>query len=125
MSLKGNVVVITGSNVGIGLETAVAVAAQLMQQISAAGVARPERLLGEVPRAGMANGDGARGEAARVGAGRVEPTRADYARAGPALPNLSRAEGPRGERAGDDSTCAPEKCATCGSTAGRRGTVTS
>jgi xanthine dehydrogenase accessory factor len=76
---------------------AVAVAAQLMQQISAAGVERPGHLL-----------EGS-------GAGRVEPTRADHARADLVLANLSRAEGPRGERAGDDSTCASENCATCGS----------
>jgi xanthine dehydrogenase accessory factor len=53
---------------------AVAVAAQLMQEISAAGVERPEPL---------------------VAPGRAEPT------------------------------CAPENCASCGSTAARRGTVTS
>jgi xanthine dehydrogenase accessory protein XdhC len=83
---------------------AVAVAAQLMQQISAAGVERPERLLGEASRAGVTNRDGARGETARVGAGHAEPTRADHARA---------------------DLCAPETCATCGSPAARRGTVTS
>jgi xanthine dehydrogenase accessory factor len=89
---------------------AVAVAAQLMQQISAAGVERPEH---------------PPGEAARAGVGRVDRTRAGHARADLVLTNLSRAEGPRGERAGGDSTCAPGKCATCGSTTARRGTVTS
>ena len=68
---------------------AVAVAAQLMQQISAAGAERYEHVLGEASHAGV---------------GPVEPTLADHARA---------------------DLCAPEKCATCGSTAGRRGTVTS
>jgi xanthine dehydrogenase accessory factor len=69
---------------------AVAVAAQLMQQISAAAVERPEHLL-EVPGA-------PRAQSARATAGRLEA-------------------------AGGD--CAPESCATCGSTAARRGTVTS
>jgi xanthine dehydrogenase accessory factor len=37
----------------------------------------------------------------------------------------ARVEGTRGEHEGADSTCAPENCATCGSTPARRGTVTS
>jgi xanthine dehydrogenase accessory factor len=68
---------------------AVAVAAQLMQQISAAGVERPEHLL---------EGSGApRVQSARAMADRLEAASGD---------------------------CAPGKCATCGSTTVRRGTVT-
>jgi xanthine dehydrogenase accessory factor len=69
---------------------AVAVAAQLMQQISAAGVERPEHRL-----------EGS-------GAPRVQPARA----------MADRLEAASGD-------CAPGKCATCGSTTARRGTVTS
>jgi xanthine dehydrogenase accessory factor len=67
---------------------AVAVAAQLMQQISAVGAGQPEVLL----------------------QGRAE---------------IARAPLSRGELAQVDPTCAPENCATCGSAAGRPGTVSS
>ncbi len=86
---------------------AVAVAAQLMQQISAVG------------------GDVAGSEAVRAGMVRVEPTSAGHARADLAPTNLSRAEGIRGERSEDDAGCSLENCATCGSAAVRRGMVTS
>jgi xanthine dehydrogenase accessory factor len=86
---------------------AVSVAAQLMQQISAVG------------------GDVAGNEAVRAGMVRVEPTSAGHARANLAPTNLSRAEGIRGERLEDDAGCSLENCATCGSAAVRRGTVTS
>jgi xanthine dehydrogenase accessory protein XdhC len=112
---------------------AVAVAAQLMQQISAVGVGRPEVLIErreasasskplypdaqqlEVARAEPPRTDHAQAELARV-----QPSRADHAQA-----KLTRAEGSRGERAGADHDCAPENCATCGTPPGRRGTVTS
>jgi xanthine dehydrogenase accessory factor len=78
---------------------AVAVAAQLMQQISSAAVGRPE-LHTE------------RREVLGIEAARVEPTHTSRA----------RAEGTRDEHG---AACAPENCATCGSTTAGRGTVTS
>ena len=103
---------------------AVAVAAQLMQQISAAGVgveplrtssARTKQRRGEAPRVGAARAEASHVELAGTELARVDMVHAD----------LSRAEGIRGEHEGADSTCAPENCATCGTPAARRGTVTS
>ena len=132
---------------------AVAVAAQLMQQISApphvhraqaelmrgeasgVGVTRTEAPRAGVPRAEAAHVELAgaelmRGEASGVGVTRAEAPRAGVAHAEAAHVELSgtevaRAEGHRGERAGADSACAGENCATCGTTPARRGTVTS
>jgi xanthine dehydrogenase accessory protein XdhC len=84
---------------------AVAVAAQLMQQISAAGAAGVGRQELHVER----------GEVPGIEGARVEPPRTSRA----------RAELAPGERAGADTVCATENCATCGSTTARRGTVTS
>ena len=79
---------------------AVAVAAQLMQQISAVGVGRPE-----VPierREAPASSKPLYADAQQLEVARVEPPRTDHAQ-----------------------DCAPENCATCGTTSSRRGTVTS
>jgi xanthine dehydrogenase accessory factor len=112
---------------------AVAVAAQLMQQISApphTRRAQAELMRGEAPRAGVARTEAAfvelagaelmRGEAPRVGVTRTEAAHVELSGT-----ELARAEGLRGERAGTDPACAPENCATCGTTPSRRGTVTS
>jgi xanthine dehydrogenase accessory protein XdhC len=81
---------------------AVAVAAQLMQQISAVevGVAQPEVVIQgrELVRP-------MRAEAMRIESGRVGPVPGELARGDPA--------------------CAPENCTTCGSASGRPGTVNS
>jgi xanthine dehydrogenase accessory factor len=105
---------------------AVAVAAQLMQQISAVGVGQPElrierhesppprppRLESQQVNPGQPEPGSA--ESARVGRMRVESGRAELARVGPV----------RIESAQSDAPCAPENCATCGSPA-PSGTVTS
>jgi xanthine dehydrogenase accessory factor len=75
---------------------AVAVAAQLMQQISAVGVRQPEFLVQRRP---------AGAETTQTESGRVES--------------------PLRELDQGDPACAPENCATCGSAAGRPGTVNS
>jgi XdhC/CoxI family protein len=87
---------------------AVAVAAQLMQQIS------------EPLHTHRAQAELRRGEASRVDVARIEAAHVEVAGTEPA-----RAEGRRGERAEADTACAAENCATCGSTTARRGTVTS
>jgi xanthine dehydrogenase accessory factor len=87
---------------------AVAVAAQLMQQIS------------EPPHTHRAQAELERGEVPRVDVARAEAAHVEVA--GTELP---RAESRRGERAGADTACAPENCSTCGPTTVRRGTVTS
>jgi xanthine dehydrogenase accessory factor len=87
---------------------AVAVAAQLMQQISEPLHTRrvqAEPRLGEAPRVVVARAEAAHVEAAGT--------------------DLAQVDGRRGERAGADTACAPENCATCGSTTVGRGTVTS
>jgi xanthine dehydrogenase accessory protein XdhC len=104
---------------------AVAVAAQLMQQISApphTHRAQAELMRGEAPRAGLPSAEAAqvalagaelmRGEASTVAVTRAEASRAGVPRAG-------------APRAGADPACAPENCSTCGTAPGRRGTVTS
>jgi xanthine/CO dehydrogenase XdhC/CoxF family maturation factor len=104
---------------------AVAVAAQLMQQISMVGVGRPEVLIQrrELLRP-------TRAEAIRAEATQTEPARVKPARVEPALGERARAETERtsleqGELTRDDPACTPENCATCGSAAGRPGTVNS
>jgi xanthine dehydrogenase accessory protein XdhC len=88
---------------------AVAVAAQLMQQLSAPPhTQRAEQV------------ELMRGEASGVGVTRAEAAHVELAGT-----ELARAEGRRGERDGTDPACAPENCATCGTTPSRRGTVTS
>jgi xanthine dehydrogenase accessory factor len=77
---------------------AVAIAAQLMQQISLVGVDKPEFVVERRERLTS-------GERTRVETGRVPPMRCEPAQV--------------------DFTCASENCATCGSTAPRPGTVTS
>jgi hypothetical protein len=97
---------------------AVSVAAQLMQQISAPPHTHraPAEMSG-----GEASGVGViRAEASRAGVSRPEAAHVELA-----ATELARAEGRRGERAGADPACAPENCATCGTTPSRRGTVTS
>lgn len=79
---------------------AVAVAAQLMQQISAVGVRQPEFLV-------------QRRESLR--STRAETTQTES----------GRVESPLRELDQGDPACAPENCATCGSPAGRPGTVNS
>ena len=79
---------------------AVAVAAQLMQQISAVGVGRPEVLIDR-----------------RNAAASSRPPRADRQQL-----EVARVDPPRSDHTQD---CAPENCATCGTPAGQRGTVTS
>jgi xanthine dehydrogenase accessory factor len=93
---------------------AVAVAAQLMQQISAVGVEQPDVLI-------------RRRELVRT---RTEPPRTESERVESPLGERARAEIDRdplsrGELAQADPACAPENCATCGSAAGRPGTVSS
>jgi xanthine dehydrogenase accessory factor len=97
---------------------AVAVAAQLMQQISAVGVGRPEVLIER--RQGPASLRSLSADTQQLEVPRAEPPRTDHAQTKPA-----RVEGTRGERAADDHACAPENCATCGTTPSRRGTVSS
>jgi xanthine dehydrogenase accessory factor len=104
---------------------AVAVAAQLMQQISAVGVEQPDVLIQrrELVRP-------MRAEATRTEAGRTETTRVESGRTEPAPGERLRAEIERvplsrDELAQVDPACAPENCATCGSAAGRPGTVNS
>ena len=87
---------------------AVAVAAQLMQQISAP------------PHIRLTQAELTRREASDVGLPRAEAAHLELSGT-----ELARAEGPRGEPAGPDPACAPENCATCGTTPSRRGTVTS
>jgi xanthine dehydrogenase accessory factor len=96
---------------------AVAVAAQLMQQISAVGVGvrQPEVLIQrrELPRP-------TRAEGTRTESGRAAPAAGDRAQGETERTSLERGELVRG-----DPACAPENCATCGSAAGRPGTVNS
>ena len=97
---------------------AVAVAAQLMQQISAP------------PHIHRVQAELMRGEASGVGVTRAEAPRVAVPRAEAAHVELSgtelaRAEGRRGERTGADPACAGENCAMCGTTPAQRGTVTS
>jgi xanthine dehydrogenase accessory protein XdhC len=106
---------------------AVAVAAQLMQQISAVGVdaGQPEfliqgRELLRPPRAESTRTEATRTEATRAESGRGAPTQVDRARAETARVPLER-----GEHAQGDPACAPENCATCGSATGGPGTVNS
>lgn len=122
---------------------AVAVAAQLMQQISAPPLthrAQAELMRGKasgvgVTRAAAPSADVARTEAAHVEltgaelmrneAPRVGVTRAETTHVESPGTELARAEGRRGERDGADPACAPENCATCGTAPPGRGTVTS
>jgi xanthine dehydrogenase accessory factor len=97
---------------------AVAVAAQLMQQISAVSVGRPQVLID--PREAPASSRPLRAEAPHAGVAHAEAAHVELSGT-----ELARAEGHRGERAGADPACAPENCATCGTTPARRGTVTS
>jgi xanthine dehydrogenase accessory factor len=122
---------------------AVAVAAQLMQQISApphTPRAQVELMRGEALGVGVTRTEAQRAGVARAEAADVELVGAELMsaeapRAGVSRPEaahvelaateLARAEGRRGERDGADPACAPENCATCGTTPSRRGTVTS
>ena len=99
---------------------AVAVAAQLMQQISAVGVGKPEVVIQgrELVRP-------TRAEAIRTESGRVEAAPGERARVEIERTSPERAPFERGEPAQVDPACAPENCATCGSAAGRPGTVNS
>jgi xanthine/CO dehydrogenase XdhC/CoxF family maturation factor len=101
---------------------AVAVAAQLMQQISAVGVGvgQPEVLVQRRESLRPTRAESTRAEGTRTESGRPAPAPGDRARA-----ENERAPLERGQLARDDSACAPENCATCGSAAGRPGTVNS
>jgi xanthine dehydrogenase accessory factor len=94
---------------------AVAVAAQLMQQISAVEVRQPEFL---VQRRDSLRPT--RAETMQTESGRVESPLGERARA-----ETDRAPLSRGELDQGDPACAPENCATCGSAVGRPGTVNS
>jgi hypothetical protein len=101
---------------------AVAVAAQLMQRISAVGfgAARPDflvegRELLQPPQA----------EAMQSGATRTESGRAVPGPGGRAQSETERTSLEQGELTRGDPACAPENCATCGSAAGHPGTVNS
>jgi xanthine dehydrogenase accessory factor len=94
---------------------AVAVAAQLMQQISAVGVRQPEFLVQRHESLRPT-----RAETTQTESGRAESPLGERARA-----ETDRASLSRGELDQVDPACAPENCATCGSAAGRPGTVNS
>jgi xanthine dehydrogenase accessory factor len=84
---------------------AVSIAAQLMQHISTVGVRQPEV---HIQRREL------------LPTTRVEPAPGERARVETERTSLERGELVRG-----DPACAPENCATCGSAAGRPGTVNS
>jgi xanthine/CO dehydrogenase XdhC/CoxF family maturation factor len=99
---------------------AVAVAAQLMQQISTVGVEHPEFLIQRRELLRSTRAETTRTEPPRTESGRVESPLGERARA-----EIDRDPLSRGELAQADPACAPENCATCGSAAGRPGRVNS
>ena len=99
---------------------AVAVAAQLMQQISIVGVGRAEVLIQRRELLRPTRAEATHTEATHTEPARVEPALGERARAETERTSLEQGELTRG-----DPACTPENCATCGSAAGRPGTVNS